>query len=142
MRVRRESGKGGTTGYASGAGERGGLIFNRAPALLRRALCVIRAPRPKSRRRAGGAGRVRLAQGSSSSRPLTHQPARMLGSINFFNIDGIKNGSNAVGAAVAKNSRTKCIVSSIVDNRSDYWVNRGSRVEQPFHQAYAVVLIV
>ena len=59
----------------------------------------------------------------------------MLGSINFFNIDGIKYGSNAVGAVVAKNRRTKCIVSSIVDNRSD-WVNRGSRVEQPFNQAY------
>jgi hypothetical protein len=28
----------------------GGLIFNRAPALLRRAFCVVRAPRPKSRR--------------------------------------------------------------------------------------------
>jgi hypothetical protein len=28
----------------------GGLIFNRAPALLRRALCVFRAPRPRSRR--------------------------------------------------------------------------------------------
>jgi hypothetical protein len=25
----------------------GGLIFNRAPALLRRAFCVVRAPRPK-----------------------------------------------------------------------------------------------
>jgi hypothetical protein len=28
----------------------GGLIVNRAPALLRRAFCVVRAPRPKSRR--------------------------------------------------------------------------------------------
>jgi hypothetical protein len=28
----------------------GGLIFNRAPALLRRAFCVVRVPRPQSRR--------------------------------------------------------------------------------------------
>jgi hypothetical protein len=28
---------------------RGGLIFNRAPALLRRALCLFRVPRPKPR---------------------------------------------------------------------------------------------
>jgi hypothetical protein len=41
----------------------------------------------------------------------------LLGSINFFNIDGIKNGSNAVGAFVAKNRRSKCIISSIVDNQ-------------------------
>jgi hypothetical protein len=65
----------------------------------------------------------------------TMETGSMLGSINFFNIDGIKNGSNAVGTVVTKNSRTNCIVSSIVDNRSD-WVNRGGRVEQPFNQAY------
>jgi hypothetical protein len=52
----------------------------------------------------------------------------LVGSINFFNIiDGIKNGSNAVGAVVAKNRRTKCIVSSIVDNRSD-WMNSGQQI--------------
>ena len=65
----------------------------------------------------------------------TMETGSMLGSINFFNIDGIKNGSKAVGTVVTKNSRTNCIVSSIVDNRSD-WVNRGGRVEQPFNQAY------
>jgi hypothetical protein len=31
------------------SGRRGGLIYNRAPALLRRALCLFRVPRPKPR---------------------------------------------------------------------------------------------
>jgi hypothetical protein len=66
---------------------------------------------------------------------MSKQDSSLVGTLNFFNIDGIKFGAGAVDHVVRENMKTNCLVSSIVDHRSD-WVNVRSRVEQAFMNSY------
>jgi hypothetical protein len=46
---------------------------------------------------------------------MSKQDSSLVGTLNFFNIDGIKFGAGAVGHVVRENMKTNCLVSSIVD---------------------------
>jgi hypothetical protein len=45
------------------------------------------------------------------------QDGSLVGTLNFFNIDGVKFGAGAVDQVVRENKKTNCLVSSIVDHR-------------------------
>jgi hypothetical protein len=66
---------------------------------------------------------------------MSKQDGSLVGTLNFFHIDGVNFGAGAVDQVVRENMKTSCLVSSIVGHRTD-WVNVRSRVEQAFMNSY------
>ena len=59
----------------------------------------------------------------------------LIGTINFFNVDGVRWGSAAMEQVVSEGMRTQCMVQGIADHRADY-LNYKGKVESAFTQAY------
>jgi hypothetical protein len=66
---------------------------------------------------------------------MSKQDGSLVGTLHFFNIGGVKFGAGAVDHVVRENMKTNCLVSSVVDHRSD-WVNVRSRLEHAFINSY------
>ena len=63
------------------------------------------------------------------------QGQELVGTLNFFNVDGVRWGTAAMGQVVHEGMRTRCLVQGIADHRADH-LNSGGKVEHAFKQVY------
>ena len=63
------------------------------------------------------------------------QGQELVGTLNFFNVDGVRWGTAAMEQVVHEGMRTRCLVQGIADHRADH-LNSGGKVEHAFKQVY------
>ena len=81
----------------------------------------------------GGQGAGELWQGHDMTQ--VGQGQELVGTINFFNVDGVRWGAAAMEQVVHEGMHTRCLVQGVADHRADK-LSCGGKVEYAFKQVY------